>query len=446
MLHMTVFLPTEDQSDTFLKKTKRHAAYIENLQARKRQQQLQSPAEINMTTFTIRSDDSTNKDENNHSTSDSYDIISSVQSSTNTLSSSEINEPQQSSQQQQPESSPASVDSTNTTTTTDFANCQDSQDTFSSIIKHIEPIKLVEDHFTSEAQRTNQASSETKNSKAKMETSFDEGIGSTCSLSANNFVKNSPIGENNTLSSILQFPKLSPISHNDREDGDFLPKSRNVDNCDELNVDDVDDLDQFDDEADLDVNIDDNETNNLDDDDIDFNDLPTGGMMHGDKYLDEQDDETYGMDDFNSFGAEASVNSNLVSGSMLKDQFKTSKNASNKVKFSDYVNEHPSWDDVPLGGESRVRPPALISTVPEFDYANEVDDTLPSYAELTEKMSIPASGTYDGNSKYMEESSSSKYASSRVMGLGEERCASNSDARYIKSNFITNTEFGTRSN
>ncbi len=459
---MTLFLPTEDQSEIFLKKTKRHAAYVEHIHALK--QQPPPPDETTTTStpaLTISSDDSNSavsmsKKENN-STLDSYDIISSVQSSTNTLSSSEMT----AETQQQQESSPSSTDSTNTTTTTttDFAT-QDSQDTFSSIIRHIEPIKLIEDHFHNESEGGEQATTNPKSSKTttttNMETSFDEGIGSTSSLSTNNLVKNSPIGnEHAASSSILQFPKLSPITYNDREEDadDFLPNRRNSD------VDDDDDLEQFDDEADLDVNIDDNENNNLEDDEIDFNDLPTGDMMmhHSDQFLNEQPDDdeaAYGMEE--NFGGGEVSSSNFVATSMLKDQYKSSRNTNtNKVKFSDFVNEHPSWDDVPLkvaggGGEygrdDDMMPPSLLPSAPEFDYANEVDETLPSYAELTEKMSIAASSSnYDGNTKFINESSSSSmYASSRVVTGGSGERASSTDPRFIKSNLI-NSEFGTRS-
>jgi hypothetical protein len=340
-------------------------------------------------------------------------------------------------------------------------------------------LEVVEDHFAQSGamhDAKNLGTSENNksviynknNKKIEMETSFDdEGIGSTGSLSTthniNNNpsqqVKNSPINSSNASPaaaaavSSLSFPKLSPITYSGKDDnmcGGFLPRAANADLG---GIDD--DLEQYDDEADLDVNIDDNEMNNLDDDDdVDFNDLPTGGV-HNDhhEFLDDEipDDPYHMLESNNSINInfnESGGGVTLPTSSSLAKEYKTSGaggKSHQKVKFSDCINE-PNWDDVPLrtSGGDGLLPASLVSTnvaASQFDYANDVDDTLPSYAELTEKMNAAAaaaSSNYDGNSKF-EESNSSMYGANRV-----NECSS-TDPRFIKSNLVTNSEFGTRS-
>lgn len=84
MLQVHVYLPTEEQSECFLKKSKRHALYKQNKAAEKKkhaeqeEQRLKKQQEQNELSV--------------ENTLESYDIISSVQSSTNTLSSINISE------------------------------------------------------------------------------------------------------------------------------------------------------------------------------------------------------------------------------------------------------------------------------------------------------------------------------------------------------------------
>ena len=418
ILQMIVYLPTDDQLETFLKKTKRHEIYVDNKNKRKQfelQQKQQQQQHIDEMVNSSTSNNTTSTKVTDESTFDSYDIISSVQSSTNTLSSINVSENENQLPVAPFSPSSNSTNATSTTTATD-------QDSLSSMIKNIEPIKLIEDHFIrekiGEAVAENDASNKAcaKNEK-KMETSFDEGIGSTGSLSTNtnnnnNLLKNSPVSPYENANLMLSIPKLSPISYNEKED--ILPRA-NSDT--DLNLND--DIGRFDDEADLDVNIDDNEINNLDDD-IDFDNDILVNNNPGDEELDDMND---------CYETEQN-SSNLVVSSLL-NEFKGGKYT--KVKFSDYINE-PNWDEalartaIESGVNDDDLPPLLvpagISTTANshFDYATEVDEALPSYEELNEK----AKNT------------------PRTSAGFEDTYGRVNNARFIKSNLISNAEFGTK--
>ena len=407
---MTVYLPTEDQCDTFLKKTKRHALYTDELQQQRQQKQ---------------------QIKNNENTFDSYDLVtdcahplvSSVQSSTTTNTISSISASESSENQLVSQPSPSIIPSSSTLTTNvesqDLSSRMSYEDNLSTVVKNIEPIKLIEDHF-----KRGDSCNEKK--KSEMETSFDEGIGSTGSLSNHNVPPSS-------------MPKLSPISYNEREDDDHLLLLAGSSNSRE------EDLDRFDDEeeADLDVNIDDNEINNLDDD-IDFN---NDGIIG-----DDQSDTNNCNNNNEEEMFETNNNDNMCSSSgggggrrtcvttddfvaNLNKEFKASKY--NKVKFADYINNEPSWDDEitspntsnnqQMNSSNLLPGPTDFGNHYNYDYSNEVDDTLPSYSELKDKMSR-----------------GEVYISSDKNNCAAVSNTSNSSNRFIKSTLTVNSELGTR--
>lgn len=276
---------------------------------------------------------------------------------------------------------------------------------FGDTIRSEETINLIEDHFMS-ALSTNLLPKRDRSgggggAGVDMETSFDEGIGSTGSLSATTTVSNgahnlAKLAPNSSLSpppSLLQVgallaAELSPISFGNQVGND-----------------------NDDDDVDLDVNIDDNEINNLDD--VDFSDLPGLKTSHDDLDVDDVDDEDLRSNDDN-YGAD---------DDLLSSSLGNRKSYVKEVKFSS------DWDvEVEEEHQTKLNKKTSLETPPpDMD-----DDTLPSYEEINVKTIMENMSRHHHGK--MTESNDQPFVNIKA-----------SDSRYIKSNLTVNSELGTRS-
>ena len=303
MLHMVVYLPSEEESETFVRKQKRHSLFIEN-----QRKQFKSSDENEFDQTTIANNNNNNNNNNNpaksliteDNTVDSYDAIPSVQSSSNTVSSliadTDVNYSLDN--QFSPISTTKTLNSIINNQEDSKMSVQSAADTqpktemrLNEMLK--EDLELIEDHFKANDEAKPSQSKKNKKSQAnaniaewfdhnanEMETSLDEGIGSSGSLS-NNHAKNSP--------NSIDYPKTSPVGFDYRlfenqkqselnDESDFAYKTpkndpEDIDNDIETNIGDVEDR-QLDDIANLLDNVDDDDLNldfqkdaDLDDDD-----------------------------------------------------------------------------------------------------------------------------------------------------------------------------------
>jgi hypothetical protein len=280
MLHMVVYLPSEEESETFVRKQKRHNLFLEN-----QRKQFKSSDENECDQISTIANNPAKSLITEDNTVDSYDAIPSVQSSSNTVSSliadtdanysidnqfSPISTTRTlNSMMHNQEDSKMSVQSADTQPKTEMR--------LNEMLK--EDLELIEDHFKESEGKPSQFK---KNKKSQananiaewfdhnaneMETSLDEGIGSSGSLS-NNHAKNSP--------NSIDYPKTSPVGFeyrlfenqkqselNDESDFSYkAPKndSEDIDNDIETNIGDVEDR-QLDDIANLLDNVDDDDLN-----------------------------------------------------------------------------------------------------------------------------------------------------------------------------------------
>jgi hypothetical protein len=190
LLQTTVNLPTEEQCDLFVRKSQRHSAYIERKMSPSASTSATSPEPIDTANQCASSESSVNQREVNsdENTLDSYDQIASVQSC-NTLNSLADNalSPIRMSNIQPFE------DIRNTRTQLTQAQRND--------------LKLIEDHFNQTVSAPNQY----------METSFDEGIGSSSVSTINTKLspsqsKSSRIGSNAHLNQNQDLDQQYPIA------------------------------------------------------------------------------------------------------------------------------------------------------------------------------------------------------------------------------------------
>jgi hypothetical protein len=326
---------------------------------------------------------------------------------------------------------------------------------------------LIENHF-----RNQQYESESKAAKSAkisewfdhnpndMETSLDEGIGSSGSLSNNN-AKNSPI--NSECLKLLPTEIVSSTSRASAYVGfDELHSVKNIPPLsDEKHQDDYDEngdiVDRYDDIGDLDVNVDDEEINNIDDD---FNDHAARDDLNNftdDKELDDEYSNEFKQSKFNKttsrinfFNGEDQLpqnqrteeddpleNLNLNNPSHYHQQQQSSilywSNQSAKPLNDDLNqkfhksnvssnNEPDCWDDDPTimtyprrGGQATAYD-AILNEAKNDDTTslttNNDYDQLPNYAEATQDKNKPRA--IDENDLELVDKNSSRFISSTL--------------------------------
>ena len=309
-----------------------------------------------------------------------------------------------------------------------------------------------------------------------METSLDEGIGSSGSLSNNN-AKNSPISSESLK--MVASENLSSASRVSAYMGfdDINAEKMIPPLCEDKRQDDYDEngeiVDRYDDVGDLDVNVDDEEINNIDDD---FNDQARDDLHNfsEDKDMDDEYSNEFKQSKFNKTTSKINFfngedqqqqnqriedddpldNLNLNNPSHYHQQQQSSilywSNQNEKPsnlnddlnqKFSKSNNEPDCWDD---GSSILTYPPRSGDHNKAYPYrsllnesksevkplntnnASEIDieyDQLPNYAEATEGKNKPR--VFDAND----------------LGLDVVDKSSN---RFIKSNLLVNNDLGTR--
>lgn len=300
MFNMIVYLPNEEQCDMFVKKTQRHQLYLKaHLDSGAAKSAASPSSSIQPPPPPPPQPSAPATDEN---TQDAYDIAS-VQSATASTES-----PKKS-------ASKSIVETPSTTGTADDVDDSASKMSFQETSSHMSSLAfgaksampLIEDHFKTNKPTTVNRGKLVELNLNDMETSLDEGIGSSGSLSNNN-LKNSPNSfDNSKLSPICNMDESSPIN-NDNDNNTTATLSTNVNegktkwydegfnmkstgligNGSSSLSNDDDEGENLADEADLDVNVDDNEVNNIDDD---FNDTNNQPLNNCDDLTDDKDDD-----------------------------------------------------------------------------------------------------------------------------------------------------------
>jgi hypothetical protein len=193
LLQTTVNLPTEEQCDLFVRKSKRHSAYIERKMSPSASTSATSPEPIDTANQCASSESSVNQREVNsdENTLDSYDQIASVQSC-NTLNSLADN----------------ALSPIRMSNIQPFVLNEDIRNTRTQLTQaQRNDLKLIEDHFNQTVSAPNQY----------METSFDEGIGSSSVSTINTKLspsqsKSSRIGSNAHLNQNQDLDQQYPIA------------------------------------------------------------------------------------------------------------------------------------------------------------------------------------------------------------------------------------------
>ena len=435
MLHMVVYLPSEEESETFVRKQKRHSLYIEN------QKKILKTSDDNDSNNCSQATTSTSAvaksliTEDN--TVDSYDAIASVQSSSNTVSSiiadTEVN--YSFDNQLSPisitktiksiindqEDSKMSVQSIQTDDTQPKSELK-----LNSLLK--EDLQLIEDHFKVNDSKQNQ-NKKNKNVQAnaniaewfdhnanEMETSLDEGIGSSGSLS-NNHAKKSP--------NSIDYPKTSPVGFDYRlfenqkqselNDQAIDPDNEDVDNDIETNIGDVEErqlddivnlLSNVDDDDD-DLNLDFQKDHDLDDKDPDSSSYPNKNIYNEFKHKNRvsflstnpNDNSLDAMNDSNE------QNSDLY----WPNQSKSNDELNERIKLLEYSNDDQ-----------------ILSYPPKrpTHHDDPYIDDLPDYSDLEKQR------TFDKIEAKADEDDETP--AHRI-----------NEKRFIKSNLLT-SELGTR--
>lgn len=413
MLQLVIYLPIDEQCEIFLRKTKRQNDYIEV------QRRL-------METHSLKSDINVQNDEN---TIDSYDTVASEQTVSSVIG----------------EVSQADSNKLDQTAMDAFKKFEENEDSSVSKMSYQEnfknePLALVEDHFKSKQDHEHEDDYDYKHLKQEnrvylneMETSLDEGIGgSSGSISTNNLNLKSSPNDLNWFNLKLRPCLDVNLGLSSFKSGEDI----NLDN-NRSNYDDV---------ADLDVNIDDNEINNLDDD-LDNDILDAEDQRNNSEEQEQEQEilfrkETLDYNESCSFAitssypmtTSASLSTILSNRSNAHKSFKIKSNRvtfvsdkedddlNSKIDGSNPDNDRDSWLSEKKTYDSEYDKNIDEANHQTSDLNTDQDfDQLPKYSDIN---------TENYSKNYENE----------YLKLNK------SNERYIKSNLIVHQELGTRSN
>lgn len=338
-------------------------------------------------------------------------------------------------------------------------------------------LNLIENHF-----RNQQSENESKAAKTAkvsewfdqnpndMETSMDEGIGSSGSLSNNN-AKNSPIN-----SECLKMVASEHLHSTSRVSAYIGFDEGNIEKMipplsDEKHQDDYDqNTDRYDDIGDLDVNVDDDEINNIDDD---FNDQARDDLnnLSSEKELEDEYSNEFKHSKFNKTTSRISVfneddqhqrieeddpldNLNLNNPSHYHQQQQSSilfwSNQNTKPssmnddlnqKISKSNDEPDCWDDDPSILTYPPRRNAVQTTAHPYEPVLNVSKTDDVKSPTTNNSAVDID-SYDQLPNYAEATQGANKP--RVFDANDLDLIDKSSTRFITSNLLVNNDLGTR--
>ena len=344
MLHMTVYLPIEEQCEIFLRKTQRRNQYIKK--------KCTLMPLINLETK--NNDNSIELDEDNK--------ISSVESIITSSNETYI----------QPKFS-KTIDNLNKRLVED-----DSISKMSIQYEENKNMRLIEDHFKYNL----------KSIQNEMETSFDEGIGESTNSDSNNCkLLNEKRNNNNNIENFNNSTNNLDLSQINIETGESLTKIENIN----------DEWDGFDD---LDVNVDDNEINNIDD----FNE---NNNINDENHIDADDDisksgELVVGDELNLMkDKESKFVLNDVNENIKPDTYKIKPRS---VKFLSHTEEinFVDNDNPNIDVDNDIKTQMKVSVVRSNNKYTDIGDDLPKYSDLSSnsiKHNFDGTGEKSNNNK-----------------------------------------------
>lgn len=416
MLQMVVYLPTEEQCETFVRKTQRHNSYLEN-----QRNKVKSPEE-DQSEMSLDQNETVSSVETKTNNEDVMELLLKVDQTTinnmvNTFDSEYLNPSKTSTSTSQLISEEHSINAEDDSSSISKMSFQQN-DTDESDNKNKQDLKLIDNHFKSD----------------DIEFSLDEGIDSYGSSLNSKLIDNT----NFNLKLAEDQSKKSTNSMRDY----LIIGMKNQDDVDE-NLNDVGDVDDDDDNetnlgdvvdrcsddvADLDVNIDDADLNNLDENTIN-------------NTIKDNDSEQYNPNDFEPFSLFKNKNTSDENGDLIEKKTyydgtdntdeltiavsKSFQRIKQRVTFS---HEGPLYVDDLNNTEEDDKNRMNQDEQTCLDTQNAIDsDRLPDYSEIDQYMM---------NSEQFNRQNNDQAETDTVK---------TNDNRFIKSNLIVNIELGTRS-